>query len=80
MRKPLWYNAIAARTLRLDDLAQMSPRRHKPPIKKEKNHAWSGSFKSYSKKEAGPLSPSEPMIDATISEWFEQKHGGPPRR
>ena len=44
---------------------------------KKENPTWGGSFRSYPKKGAGCLSPSEKMIDATISEWFEQKHRRP---
>ena len=41
---------------------------------KKLDPSWAGSLKSYPKRKGKPLSPTERMVDSTISEWYLEKH------
>ncbi|MDY6391357.1 MAG: hypothetical protein SPL80_00795 [Bacilli bacterium] len=55
-------------------MAQPAPGASEPPNMKKHDPSWAGSLKSYPKKEGKPLSPTEEMVDSTISEWYSEKH------
>lgn len=65
----------AAWVLRLGGLAQPAPGASEPPsMKKKRDPSWAGSLKSYPKRKGKPLSPTERMVDSTVSEWYREKH------
>jgi transposase-like protein len=40
----------------------------------KRDPSWAGSLKSYPRKPGKPLSPTEAMVDSTMSEWYMEKH------
>ena len=64
----------AAWALRLGGLAQAAPGASEPPNMNKRYPSWAGSLKSYPNKPGKPLSPTEAMVNSTVSEWYSEKH------